>query len=609
MSSNSLTEFTDYDNARKVNFDKYDSICILSGNRDINLVIDPRLRVEIERQRSFGKRVMCEFVNSIGDTYSAEPIKMSHHRLIYCAENEISGIINGDILDAHYNDYIMPYFIPGNAVPILVYHDYLCAHSHIDMEYEKMKNGRWALWKYDENTLISSFRLCNFNIARLAPRKKWESVISYIVKWLSNDDSLKIVFPKPLCEFNSETSLDECIQKGLDWFKNSNMLKNNGVDGVREGLSHHIEAKNGVQLRADTVRNDCCGETGGAYFFDYLVNKNQESKEIAENIESFCFDIMQIKEGLFSGMMRWTETAWGVCYQDDVARAIIPTLLRANFAPENDRGAHFENAVEALDFLVKTTGTDGLRVYRTDCLYMTKESIAEMNKVPSNAASAHYNAFYHAALLLAYKVNKKASFLETAEKGLSSIMNLYPDTHRETSETEEMCRLIFPLACLYDVTRKDEYKQWLYRVSEDLQKHRHNIGGYAEWDTGYKANCSRREAGECALLAENGDNVCDLLYSNNWLPLGFAYAYYATKDKYFKNLWNGIAKFMISAQIHSDNPVIDGAWSRAFDMDEREIYGVPHDIGWAPCSVESGWTVGEILTGLLFMKYICANNL
>ena len=38
-----------------------------------------------------------------------------------------------------------------------------------------------------------------------------------------------------------------------------------------------------------------------------------------------------------------------------------------------------------------------------------------------------------------------------------------------------------------------------------------------------KAACSRRENGECALLAENGDPVVDMLYSNNWLPLGFAY--------------------------------------------------------------------------------------
>ena len=37
---------------------------------------------------------------------------------------------------------------------------------------------------------------------------------------------------------------------------------------------------------------------------------------------------------------------------------------------------------------------------------------------------------------------------------------------------------------------------------------------------------------------------------------------------------------------------------RAFDMEAHENNGVPHDEGWAACSVESGRTVGEMLMGL-----------
>ncbi len=36
----------------------------------------------------------------------------------------------------------------------------------------------------------------------------------------------------------------------------------------------------------------------------------------------------------------------------------------------------------------------------------------------------------------------------------------------------------------------------------------------------------------------------------------------------------------------------------------REVYGVPHDAGWAPCCIETGWTVGEILMGLQFMERV-----
>ena len=137
---------------------------------------------------------------------------------------------------------------------------------------------------------------------------------------------------------------------------------------------------------------------------------------------------------------------------------------------------------------------------------------------------------------------------------------------------------------------------------DDLQKFRHSSGGYAEWDTGYKAFCSRNHKGECALLANNGDPVADLLYSNNWLPLGFAYAYLITGEERFYALWKDTASFILSAQMHSEDKLLDGAWARAFDLERLENNGIPYDIGWGPYCIESGWTVGEILMGLQFMQ-------
>jgi hypothetical protein len=48
----------------------------------------------------------------------------------------------------------------------------------------------------------------------------------------------------------------------------------------------------------------------------------------------------------------------------------------------------------------------------------------------------------------------------------------------------------------------------------------------------------------------------------------------------------------------SDDARLDGCWCRGVDLERREPYGMPHDVGWGPCSVESGWTVAEILMGL-----------
>ena len=162
-----------------------------------------------------------------------------------------------------------------------------------------------------------------------------------------------------------------------------------------------------------------------------------------------------------------------------------------------------------------------------------------------------------------------------------------------------MCRLVLPLSVLYDVTGEEKHREMLYRVARDLERHKHPSGGYYEWDTGYKAACSWESTGECSLLTENGDPVVDLLYSVNWLPLGFAYAYYATKDVWFRGLWRDVVGFCIKSQINSNHSLYDGSWCRAFDLELWEAYGCPHDAGWASYASETGWTVAEILMGMM----------
>lgn len=586
--------------------DEFDAACILGGNEDRPLILNASLRCCVENMRKEGKPVFTEFVASVGGCYMNTIETVSHHRMVYLQGGlDAFGLIDGDILDGHLNECIKMAFIPQNAVPILVYHSYLCAHDHINLSRNELGNGVWALF-FAENTLISTFRMCNFRRARLAPHKSYEAIITQIVRHLTGEET-QVEFPPPVCTFDNNARVDKAedvdnaVLRGVNWIKRSGVLVDGGRGGVKEGFSHHINAKNGCQLRTDLVRNDCSSEIAGALLFNAIIQNDFESYKIYSRISDFCFDYLQVKDGSHKGMLRWSEQAWETCYQDDAARVLLPSLMEENFF---GGCKHIKSAYDALDYLAKTTGTDGLRKNRTDICKLSLEKMEQISSLPSGNACAHYNAYYHAALLLAYRAAGAKEYLKIAQKGLEAIMTVYPDTIRETSETEEMCRLIFPLAVLFEITGNDKHKEWLYRVTNDLQKHRHESGGYMEWDTGYKAACSRREAGECALLAQNGDPVADLLYSVNWLPLGYSYAYFATGDVFFYDLWKSTARFLLSCQIQSDDLFSDGAWARAFDMERREIYGVPHDVGWSPCCIESGWTVGEILMGLQFMQTV-----
>ena len=92
--------------------------------------------------------------------------------------------------------------------------------------------------------------------------------------------------------------------------------------------------------------------------------------------------------------------------------------------------------------------------------------------------------------------------------------------------------------------------------------------------------------------------MVDLLYSNNWVPLGLMQAYFVAGDEEFYGLFCRHADFLQRCQIRSGDPKLAGAWARGYDVDKMEVFGLPNDVGWGPWAIESGWTVAEITAGL-----------
>ena len=588
--------------AVRLDTEGYDAACVLGGYADAPLRLPAPIQAALLAMQAEGKPLFYEFVAAIGGMGGGTPEATERRRAVYRPSALPCSLADGALFDGRSNDCI-PYNNRNEAaVPILTYGDFVCAHTHTQEAPEGHAEGTWALFFGNDTTLVSAIRLLNFRRARFAPARHWEALITGILSFLAGE-AVTPTMPPPVLSYEAATvqsaaDAAPAIRRGISWIHRAHILRDGGRGGAHEGYYHRISAKNGKQEWNPSVRADCTGEVGGALLFDSLLSGNRRESEEAHALFSYIFDWLTVKEGAHRGMIRWHETAWEICFQDDVARAVLPLLLSGHFGGEIP---HFAAICEALDYMLNTTGEDGIRTACTR-IGMKEEELAALKKAGSGSPCAHFNAYYHAALLLAYRAGGREEYLTCAERGLATLMARYPETRRETSETEEACRLIFPLAVLYGVTGKEEHYAWLVRVSEDLEARRHPSGGYAEWDTGYRAHCSRNHKGECALLAENGDPVADLLYSNNWLPLGFAYAYLVTGEARFHTLWCRIASFLLSAQIVSEDEALDGAWARAFDMEAWENYGMPHDIGWGPSCIESGWTVGEILMGLLWMQ-------
>ncbi len=601
----------------------------LLGTSDKGLTLYHREAALVRRQIAQGKKVFSEFCMNIDNIYFTDIRSTRYERPVFVSDTTaIPGLSSGDILDEQCNMRLNLWRANYPGRPLLQYVRNAEGYYSAKLTDELLEDRTYtALWFEKPNLLVCTFQMANFIKARFAPIEKWKALIRYIVGWLTGAEPdfgalsarYREVyhFAPYVNEGSFEAQTAACADRGIRWFYNADMLmkRYGNYYGVREGMGTSVFA-NGNQQVCDSMRTDCTGETSLAFFMDYLRTGNALSKAVADGLLELFADVRRPEDSMYQGM-----SGSLVCYQDDSARGVLmPILFRALYTNDRER---LQLCVDALDFLVRTTGTDGLRVVRTDlvspdsdqvdgmCLEsyeadgytkwkwgFFRKDIRQLAKEAAGVPSAHYNAYYLGTLLLAHRITGKAEYREVGVRGMESIMAIYPFTAREQSETEELCRLMFPLAMLYWVTKQEKHRKWLYQVAGDLQRFRHAGGGYLEWDTGFTACCSGVKDNECALLANNGDPIVDMLYSINWLPTGFIQAYFVTGDPYFKKLWEDIAKFFISAQLRSTNRTLDGAWTRALDVDLMEVFGVPNDIGWAPWSIESGWTVGEVVAGL-----------
>ena len=343
-------------------------------------VPDARLRAALEAETAKGKRLFTEALNSWDGIYSAEPADTTRSRLIVtpaAGEGLIPGLQTGDLLDDGANGYLRPWYgVPGMKT-LLVYRAHITAHRRL-RDFGDEADGEPALWTIGENVMMCAFELHDFNRARFAPRAAWRSLIGFLAEWITGIKPA--AFPEPVVRHGTGEDLSddavfekyrkETIERGLARLKG--FLIDEGRGGIREGLRHNIDP-DGVQATADTVRTDCCGEAAGAFGLYGALYHDEDCMRIAEDLSGFVFGPMQVRGGDFDGMLRWTETAWEVCYQDDAARALLPALYRCLFLGDDRR---FPAICRALDFLVKTTAKDGCRVPRTDKPALTETALA-----------------------------------------------------------------------------------------------------------------------------------------------------------------------------------------------------------------------------------------
>ena len=98
---------------------------------------------------------------------------------------------------------------------------------------------------------------------------------------------------------------------------------------------------------------------------------------------------------------------------------------------------------------------------------------------------------------------------------------------------------------------------------------------------------------EAPLIFDNGDPVCDMLYTTNFAFVGLYEAAAATGDPKYWDAVRRMGDFLVRIQVSSKEfENVDGAWFRAFDYEDWDYWASNADAGEPGAPSPAGFRVG-----------------
>ena len=389
-----------------------------------------------------------------------------------------------------------------------------------------------------------------------------------------------------------------------------------GSSGMLEGFSTVIEP-DGSQLLGWRRRNDCMGETSMAMALSRALGGKSQDAEIAASLNDYIYLHSPLAQGPRSdpaspsyGLVGWAmPKGEGAYWGDDNARSALGTLA-ASALLKTDRWD--EVVLRCLLANLRTTGKLGFRedVLRDDQLQA--KGWRHYYEAETISYAPHFQAYLWAAFLWAYDKTRYSGFLERANTAIRMTMAAYPGKWRWTNGIQqERARMLLPLAWLVRLQDNAEHRQWLKSMAEavlalqdDCGALREELGSEAQGGLNPPKSNELYGMKEAPLIQNNGDPVCDLLYTSNFAFLGLHEAAAATGDTFYSHAVDKLAALLCRIQARSSvHPELDGGWMRAFDFRRWDYWGSDSDDGWGVWSIETGWTQAWI-TSVLALRHL-----
>lgn len=503
----------------------------------------------------------------------------------------------------------------------------------------------------ENNQLIATTNLSKFISGRYLPQEEWGVLWEGIVSFLAPNSTIKSFTWEPVVrptytktEQLPNDAVEKAIQRGMDWYTNARMLVpasyedtikrlaeedvmtfkwsedipiGDGSNGLFECIFSEID-ENGSQPICAIRRGDCISETSMAYATAGTLFNNEEYKQIAINLLDYYLYSSPAMKGEYGdpkhpayGLIPWglNNYAWyRASYGDDNARFLLAAWVSSALLKTEQWD---EPLMRSLLGLLRTTGVNGFRTGRLLLENLEKLGWEHYEQADVNFYSPHFECYLMACYLWTYDKCGDKRFLDKAKLGIKNLMAHYTDGWTWTNGlSQERARIILPLAWLVRVEDTPENREQLMMAVNDLLALQDDCGAIQEEIGEVAKGCypppqSNEDYGktEASLIAKNGDQVTDLLYTTNFAFLGLNEAYHTTGDQKIKESLEKMKDFLCRVQVTAPtHPELDGGWMRAFDFNRFEYWGSNADSGWGAWVIETGWTQGWIVTLLSFME-------
>lgn len=506
-----------------------------------------------------------------------------------------------------------------------------------------------------ENMLWSAIKISDFDRMEFRPKQRWAILWRNILQFLlNNNSSLGInlneillppkwtaqTFQERIAAFRrNESDADRInrykhtVRRGFEWIIKSGILNEEGEKGVFEGFKSQFDENGQMCLfrnyyinKKYSQRADCTVDTAFALYLASLLPEDESTGWTKENLNQ-CRIISDrifahsnkewqfFDESICRGLFSWFNDPYDkfVFYADDNGRCAFSYHLYALLSKKPE---FIQRSLASTIALARTHGKNGHRFSRLELHHFYdhkgRKYFQKHKTRPNQYQSPHYEANTYSALLYGGWMTQNNAIIQKITQGIADYSKKMHTMRVEQSSNDDLSKLLIACSFLIGVEtpasklRNFDADAFLCELLSLFKRIQEPNGAVPERDLNQTRSCKEKTNAsygtiEASVYRSNQETITDQLYSTSFLLWGLYFAWKVGKKSEARDMCLKLADYLCAIQIQSANPQTNGAWMRAFDYTLGEYYGSNGDTGWGAWSIESGWMVTVILSGLLFI--------